>query len=135
MRTNLAALALAAAGAVVATPAMADETRAEVHAGVTFTDGDTEEVLGVALGHDFSATENLFIGVEGSIDRAVFSESDLLFGLGLRGGVQLNEKSKAYATVGYTYSDNDDGIHAGAGYQFKIKEAGPLEFHLGADFF
>lgn len=115
---RLQAIAAAAVAAVIATPASADETRVEVRGGIVWCCGVSDETIGVALGHDFTASNDLFIGVEAVADTN-FDFVDPTIGVNARLGTMMSENSKLFVTAGYAYEtgiDYDD-ILIGAGYQ------------------
>lgn len=117
MRTVL--LSLAAAAAVVATPALANETRVEARGGVIWGGGDSEAIAGAAIGYDFDLGTSAFAGVEVSGDKILTSGTKVAFGFTGRAGAKLGA-GKLYANGGYTteFCDSCKGSwHAGAGYQ------------------
>jgi outer membrane immunogenic protein len=118
MRTVL--FSLAAAAAVVATPALANEGRVEARGGVIWGGGDTEATAGAALGYDFDLGTSAFVGAEVSGDKILVSNTKVAFGFTGRVGAKLSEAGKLYANGGYTteFCDACKGSwHAGAGYQ------------------
>lgn len=120
MRIKLISAAVAAV-TFAASPAYAGETRVEVRGGVVWCCGVSDETLGLAIGHDFDISSDLFVGVEGVIDTN-FDFVDPTLGLNARIGTKLSENAKLFGTVGYAhetgYSDDDFAI--GAGYQHNI---------------
>lgn len=132
MRTVL--FSLAAAAAVVATPALANEARVEARGGVIWGGGDTEATLGAALGYDFAVEgSNFFAGAEVSGDKILTSGTKVGFGFTGRVGAQVGVAGKLYANGGYTteFCDGCDGNwHVGAGYQHNLGEKlyGKLEY-------
>lgn len=118
MRTVL--FSLAAAAAVVATPALANETRVEARGGVIWGGGDTEATAGAAIGYDFDLGTSAFAGAEVSGDKVLTSGTKVAFGFTGRVGAKLSEAGKLYANGGYTteFCDGCKGSwHVGAGYQ------------------
>jgi hypothetical protein len=131
MRTVL--FSLAAAAAVVATPALANEGRVEARGGVIWGGGDTEATIGAALGYDFDLGTSAFVGAEVSGDKVLVSDTKVAFGFTGRLGAKINEVGKLYANGGYTteFCDNCDGSwHLGAGYQhdFGTRMYGKVEY-------
>ena len=118
MRTVL--LSLAAAAAVVATPALANEARVEARGGVIWSGGDSEAIAGAAIGYDYDLGTSAFAGVEVSGDKILTSGTKVAFGFTGRVGAKISEAGKLYANGGYTteFCDSCKGAwHAGAGYQ------------------
>lgn len=118
MRTVL--IPLAAALAVAATPALANEARVEARGGVIWGGGDTEATAGAALGYDFDLGTSAFAGAEVSGDKVLTSGTKVAFGFTGRAGVKVGTGGKVYANGGYTteFADNAEGNwHVGAGYQ------------------
>lgn len=123
------ALPLIAAAAMVgaaATPALANETRAEARAGVQWLPGTSKATAGAALGYDFDLGPGMFTGVEVSADKPLASGYKTQFGFQGRAGANLMG-SKLYGIAGYTTEpcDNCRGSwDAGAGAQVALM--GPL---------
>ena len=116
-------IATAAAIAAIATPAYADETRAEVRGGIVWCCGVSDETIGVALGHDFDVGAGLFIGVEAVADTS-FDFGDPTIGANARIGTKLGEDTKVFGLVGYAYEttfDFDDAV-IGTGVQQNVGE-------------
>jgi hypothetical protein len=121
MRTVL--FSLAAAAAVVATPALANEARVEARGGVIWGGGDTEATAGAALGYDFDLGTAAFAGAEVSGDKVLTSGTKVAFGFTGRVGAKVSEVGKLYVNGGYTteFCDGCQGAwHAGAGYQHNL---------------
>ncbi|MBC2667391.1 hypothetical protein H7F51_17875 [Novosphingobium flavum] len=117
-------LAVAAFGAA-ATPALANETRAEARAGVIWGGGDSEAITGIAGGYDFDLGPALFSGVEVSADKILTSNTKVGWGFTGRLGTHL-ATTKVYAAGGYTteFCDVCDGHwHAGVGAELPL---GPM---------
>ncbi|OYW44732.1 MAG: hypothetical protein B7Z36_06065 [Novosphingobium sp. 12-63-9] len=117
MRTVLLA---AAAVLVSATPAIANEYRAEARGGVIWSGGDNEAIAGVAAGYDFDLAPSTFIGAEVSADKILTSGTKVSFGFNARGGVSVPTLGKIYAVGGYTTKPCDfcnGQWTAGAGVQ------------------
>ncbi|MFO6448654.1 outer membrane protein [Erythrobacter sp. NE805] len=117
------AFAAAAAAAVVATPAHADETRIEARGGIVWCCGVEDETIGLVVGHDFDVGEKIFFGVEGVVD-SNFDLDDPVLGVNARLGTKLGEKTKLFALAGYAHAtgvDIDDAI-VGAGVQHNLGE-------------
>ncbi|EGD59167.1 hypothetical protein Y88_1229 [Novosphingobium nitrogenifigens DSM 19370] len=85
----------------LATPAMADETRVEVHTGLDWSQGNTKGTIGIAGGRDFTLAPGTFLGVEGSLDKLLASNAVAVFGLTARGGIAVPTLGKIYALGGY----------------------------------
>lgn len=119
-------LAAAAMCGAAATPALANETRAEARAGVQWIPGTSKATAGVALGYDFDLGPGAFTGVEVSADKPLASGFKTEFGFQGRAGVNLLG-SKLYGLGGYT-TEPCDGCRGawdlGAGAQFAFM--GPL---------
>lgn len=121
MRTVL--FSLAAAAAVVATPAIANEARVEARGGVIWSNGNSEATAGAALGYDFDLGTSAFAGAEVSGDKILTSGTKVAFGFTGRLGAKVGPAGKLYANGGYTTEvcDGCDGSwHAGAGYQHNL---------------
>ena len=123
---------LAAVAAIaVATPAAANEFRAEARAGMSFGDNQSDEfVAGVAAGYDFG--EEAFIGAEVSADKLFVDNSGVVLGATVRLGVR-DGGNRYYVNAGYTDLTCDfcgDGPHAGAGVELGLTEKvyGKLEY-------
>ena len=71
---------LAAVAAIaVATPAAANEFRAEARGGMSFGHSQSEEFVGgVAAGYDFNIGDKGFIGVEASLDKIFVDNSGVV---------------------------------------------------------
>lgn len=127
MRTfALPLFAAAAALCGAASPALANETRAEARAGVQWLPGSTEATAGVAAGYDFDLGPAVFSGVEVSADKALGSGYKTAIGFHGRAGANLLGY-KLYGVGGYTTEPCDScrgGWDLGAGAQFTV--FGPL---------
>lgn len=119
MRTVI--LSLAAVAAVAATPALANEARVEARAGVIWGGGDSEAVVGGALGYDFDIGSKAFAGVEVSADKVLDSAANrVAFGFTARLGANVSENDKLFVAGGYTTKFSQFGVdseHLGAGWQ------------------
>jgi hypothetical protein len=113
------ALIAAAAALVAATPAAANEARAEVRGGVAWAGGAEEAVAGVALGYDFDLGTSTFAGVEASADKVLAGGANVLFGTSVRAGAKVGA-GKLYAIGGFSFTEHDDAWHLGAGYEHKV---------------
>jgi len=124
MRTVLCTLA--AAAAMIATPALA-EGRAEARGGVIWGGGESRATVGAAVGYDFSMGPGPFIGAEVSGDKILDGDADrVAIGITGRVGVNAGPAGKIYGAGGYTTKPCEfcsDSWHAGAGYQHGF---GPL---------
>lgn len=111
---------LAAAAAVVATPALAGESRVEARTGINWVKGVPGSVssAGVAAGHDMDLG-SAFAGVELSADKLLIKDAKVVFGGAVRVGTNVTEAGKVYAIGGYetTFENNSDDWSVGAGYQ------------------
>jgi opacity protein-like surface antigen len=108
---------------VIATPAYANEGRAEVRGGVLWGFGDSEGVAGIALGYDWDLGDSAFGGVEVSGDKILEDGSKIAFGATGRLGIKAGESTKVYADGGYTSkpcTGCDDSLHVGAGLEQKL---------------
>ena len=125
MRTVL--LSLAAVAAIVATPALANEARVEARAGVLWTNGSSEGVVGAAVGYDFDLGSKAFAGVEVSGDKILDSAANrVAFGFTGRLGVKPSDNDKLFLAGGYTTKPCQfcaDSEHFGAGWEHKF---GPI---------
>jgi hypothetical protein len=132
MRTVLFSLAAAAActAATIATPAFADEARADIHGGLVWAGGNSEGTAGIAAGYDWDLGSSAFAGIEGSADKVLVDGSDVYFGLSGRVGAKVGSKGKAYALAGYTFGEGEDSPHAGLGYEHMLggKVYGKVEY-------
>lgn len=119
MRTVL--FSLAAAAAVVATPALANEARVEARAGVIWGSGDSEAIAGAAIGYDFDLGSSAFAGVEVSGDKILDSAANrVAFGFTGRLGAKVSANDKVFAAGGYTTKPCVgcvDSEHLGAGWE------------------
>ncbi|MBN9506259.1 MAG: hypothetical protein J0I69_09540 [Altererythrobacter sp.] len=113
------ALIAAATALVVATPAAANEARAEAHGGITWAAGNEEATAGIALGYDFDLGTSTFAGVEASADKVLQDGANVLFGASVRGGAKVGA-GKLYAIGGFSFTEHDDAWHLGAGYEHKV---------------
>ena len=116
------ALLGAAAAAIVAVPAQANEARVEARGGIAWANGVEEAIAGVATGYDFDLGTGAFAGVEASADKILADGADVVFGVTARAGATIGDGGTLYATAGYSFNDGD-AFHAGAGYQHKLGEA------------
>lgn len=125
-------LVAAAALAVAATPALANEftgVRAEVTAGVdSVTRGlDTTDVTyGVGVGFDAELYKNVIVGVEANVDN-VFDRRNI--GASARLGYVVSDKAMVYGKVGYANwqditSRELDGLRLGGGLEYRV--VGPV---------
>lgn len=108
------------ASLAIATPALANEGRAEVRGGVIWSNGDSEATFGAALGYDFDLGANTFLGAEVSGDKIDASGTKVAWGFTGRAGIKAGEKTKLFAAGGYTTEPCDlceDSWHAGAGVE------------------
>ncbi len=125
MRTVL--FSLAAAAAVVATPALANEARVEARAGVIWGSGDSEAIVGAAVGYDFDLGSKAFAGVEVSGDKILDSAANrVAFGFTGRLGAKVSPEDKLFLAGGYTTKPCrfcTDSEHLGAGWEHKF---GPI---------
>lgn len=125
MRKIVLPLLAAAAFGAAATPALANETRAEARAGVVWGSGDSDAIAGVAAGYDFDLGSVAFSGLEVSADKILASNTRVGFGVSGRLGAKL-PIAKVYATGGYTtkFCGLCEGQwHAGAGAELPL---GPM---------
>jgi outer membrane immunogenic protein len=121
---------IAAAAALVATPALASDfqgTRFEVTAGADDVTGGvdpTDVTYGAALGYDRQYGK-VVIGVDATAAN-VFDRADL--GVGARVGYVVNDNVLAYARGGYTNLDlgqlSVDGLTVGGGLEVNV--LGPI---------
>lgn len=109
---------------VVASPALANEGRTELHGGIafgkdSFGDSASEAIGGFALGYDLDLG-SAFVGAEISGDKLLAAGNNRVgLGVGARGGVPLG-KGKLYGQGGYTtkFCDVCTGTwNLGTGYQ------------------
>jgi outer membrane immunogenic protein len=116
------AFILAAATALVATPAMAEGFRAEIHGGWDHGDinglgNDDGFLYGVAVGYDLPVSDKMFVGLEAGIDDStqkdcagsvVVANDSLCISSGrdlsavARLGYNVSEQGKLYVLAGYT---------------------------------
>jgi len=113
----------AAAAAVIATPAYADESRVEVRGGVVWCCGESEDTLGIAVGRDFDLGETVFIGAEAVLD-SNFDFNTPIAGVNARLGTKLGEQTKLFGLVGYAHDTDSsaDDVVLGAGLQHNLGE-------------
>ena len=112
---------IAAAAAIAATPAAANEGRFETRAGVLWAGGEEEFLAGIAAGYDFDVSESVFVGVEASGDKVFVQDFDVVWGATARAGAKLGD-GKLFATGGYSFVEGDDMPHLGAGYEHKVTD-------------
>ncbi|MDF8333439.1 outer membrane protein [Novosphingobium cyanobacteriorum] len=120
---RLVLTALAAAAAVAATPALANEIRAEGRGGVIWDQGTTEAIAGVAVGYDYDLAPKTFVGIEASADKILTSNTIVSFGVNARAGVSVPVVGKLYATGGYATKPChgcEESWNLGAGVQHTI---------------
>ncbi|HYD23982.1 MAG TPA: hypothetical protein VEB68_04240 [Croceibacterium sp.] len=118
MKTQVALIA-AAAALVAATPAAANEGRAEVRGGIAWANGVEEAVAGAALGYDFDAGKGAFFGLEGSADKVLVDGANVVWGATARAGAKLGT-GKLFAAGGYSVSEGEDVPHLGGGYEHRV---------------
>jgi len=112
-----------AASLALATPALADEFRAELRGGVWWAPGVHKGTIGVAAGRDFNVAGLLFVGVEGSADKILTSGSKVSFGASGRAGANVTPWDKLYLAAGYSTKPCDlceGAASVGAGWEHKI---------------
>lgn len=132
MRKLLISLAVVITAA--ATPALANEARVEARTGAAFgAGGDTEAVIGGAVGYDFDLSETVFAGVEVSADKVLDSVTNrAMFGFTGRLGARHSDNDRLFAAAGYTTkpcSFCEDAIHLGAGWEHDFGPVyGKLEY-------
>lgn len=112
-----------AATLAAASPAMANEGRVEARGGVIWAGGASEGIAGIAAGYDWDLGETTFVGAEASADKVLVDGAQVVFGLSARAGVKAGERAKIYVDGGYSFSDSDDAIHAGAGVEYKFTDS------------
>jgi outer membrane immunogenic protein len=108
------------ASLAIATPALANEGRAEVRGGVIWSNGDSEATYGAALGYDWDLGETTFVGAEVSGDKIDAPGTKVAWGLTGRAGIKAGEKTKLFAAGGYTTEPCNlcaDSWHAGGGVE------------------
>jgi hypothetical protein len=132
MRIALVSLA-AAAAAAVATPALANEARVEARTGVIWDGSDSDAVAGVAAGYDYDLGNKLFVGVEGSADKVLRSDTRVSWGVGGRIGAKVLPSSKLYAIADWQSkpcSTCNSAVGVGGGLQqdFGQKFYGKVEY-------
>lgn len=132
MRKVIFALA-ATTAALVATPALANEGRAEVRGGVVWGNGQTNATAGAALGYDVDLGSNAFVGGEVSADKQLDNGFKVAFGFNGRLGAKVGNGTKLFAAGGYTTegcTGCDGNWDAGAGVEqnFGGKFYGKVEY-------
>jgi hypothetical protein len=111
------------AALMLATPALADETRVEVNTTGNFYGGDYQQSIGLAAGHDFSLTPAFFVGPEVSIDKLLATDTLTSVGVSGRLGADLGGAGKLYAVGGWAsqpYHGGNPDWDIGAGYQHTL---------------
>lgn len=96
MRIALVSFA-AVAAAAAATPALANEARVEARTGVIWDGSNSDAVAGIAAGYDYDLGNNLFVGIQGSADKVLASDTRVSWGAGGRIGVEAAPGTKVYA--------------------------------------
>jgi outer membrane immunogenic protein len=117
----------------IASPALANETRAEVRGGAIWSDGTTEDTYGAAVGYDFDLAPTTFAGVEVSGDKIATTGTKVAFGVTGRLGIKAATGTKVYAAGGYSTEPCDlceTSWHAGAGVEQNV--SGP--FYVKAEY-
>ncbi|HEX4848197.1 MAG TPA: outer membrane beta-barrel protein [Novosphingobium sp.] len=115
------------ASLAVATPALANETRVEARGGVIWSDGDSEDTWGAAIGYDFDLGANTFAGAEVSADKIGATGTKTAFGVTGRLGVKAGTGTRLFGAGGYTSEPCDacEGQwHLGAGLEQNV--SGPV---------
>ncbi|WP_067736159.1 hypothetical protein [Novosphingobium naphthalenivorans] len=100
MRIALVSLA-AVAAAAAATPAMANEIRVEARGGVIWDGSNSDAVAGVAAGYDYDLGDKFFVGVQGSADKVLASDTRVTWGAGGRVGAKVLPDTKLYAVASW----------------------------------
>jgi outer membrane immunogenic protein len=123
----------AAALALAATPAHADETRVEVSTSGNFYGGDYQQSIGAAIGHDFTLSPGFFAGPEVSIEKLLASDTLTSVGISGRVGANLGPAGKLYAVGGWAsqpYHGGNPDWDIGAGYSHALSTMtyGKLEY-------
>ena len=116
--------------AIMSTPALANEGRAEVRGGLAWASGGSDETIGISLGYDVNLGEKLFVGIEAVADTD-FDISSPVIGLNGRAGLRAGANGKLFVTAGYAYqteSDLDD-IALGASYQRDLNSKAMVSIH------
>jgi len=111
------------ASLAVATPALANEPRAEVRGGAIWSNGETQDTWGAAVGYDFDIAPRAFAGVEVSGDKIGESGTKVAWGLTGRVGIKAAPGTRLFAAGGYTTEPCDlceDSWHAGGGIEQDI---------------
>ena len=119
------AILAALAAATVAAPAFAQdaapgEGRVEARGGIVWAEGAEEAFAGVEVGYDFDLGDTAFIGIQGSADKVLVEDVDVLWSIGGRVGAKVGDAGRAYVLGGYGFAEGDDGAFAGAGYQHNL---------------
>lgn len=111
----------AAAIAIMSTPALANEGRAEVRGGIAWASGVSNETIGVSFGYDVDIGENFYFGIEAIADTDLDISSPVL-GLNGRAGFKVGNDGKLFVTAGYAYDTESefDDFAFGAGYQHNL---------------
>ncbi|MCJ2185263.1 outer membrane protein [Novosphingobium beihaiensis] len=117
MRIALVSLA-AVAAAAAATPALANEARVEARGGVVWDGSDSDAVAGVAAGYDYDLGDKFFVGVQGSADKVLASNTRVSWGVGGRAGVKVQPGTKVYGVASWQskycrYCNSAVGVGAG----------------------
>ena len=123
MRQHLVILSVPLLLALATTPALADETRAEVHTTGNFDTGDYQQSIGVAVGHDFTLAPGVFAGPEVSVDKLLAANTLTSVGVSGRLGANLGPVGKIYAVGGWAstpYHGGNADWDMGAGYQHAL---------------
>ncbi len=113
------AVAAALLSAALASPALANEGRAEVRGGYVTGSGLDDATIGAAVGYDFDLGATTFVGAEAAVDKVLIDGADAQLSAGGRIGAKLGTGGKLYATGGYTFTDIEDP-YVGAGYQHQL---------------
>lgn len=110
---------------LLATPALAGETYAEVTGGISWNKEESAAVLGVAGGYDFELNEKNFAGIEAIAEKELADDTRVSWGIGGRFGGRLISGAKVYAGANWQSKDCgecSDAIGLTAGWEQDLSE-------------
>ncbi|WP_420142943.1 hypothetical protein [Sphingobium sp.] len=96
---------LTAASALIATPAVADETYVDATGGVIWNREGSNAVAAFTLGHDVELNDRFFVGVEGIAEKVLEKDTRVVWGIGGRVGAYVLPGSKLIAGVNWQSKD------------------------------
>ena len=118
------ALLLALPAAPVAAKDSIGGPRAEARAGIAWSDGHTDPVVGLAAGYDFDLGDHTFLGAEVSGEKILAEDTYVEAALTARLGTAVSKKGSVFVNGGFTFTHHGDGPHVGLGYEHHLGHGG-----------